>query len=143
VPLASNLPVPVGAGVPGGNGEIAFCAYGRNTCLFYPYKGYYTAELPDAILHVEIGKFPDSTEYIFKTSLLGWNSATSTNKGVYEVGATATEQVSDITLGAVDYYGSSQGAYTCLSFKVNASGAIIYLQVQGGDWTEVPNSCMQ
>jgi hypothetical protein len=143
VPLASNSPVPVGAGVPGGNGEIAFCAYGRNTCLFYPYKRYYTAELPDAILHVEIGKFPDSTEYIFKTSLLGWNSATSTNVGVYEVGATATEEVSDVTLGAVDYYGSSQGAYTCLSFKVNASGAIIYLQVQGGDWTEVPNSCMQ
>jgi hypothetical protein len=82
-------------------------------------------------------------QYIFETSLLGWSSATSTNDGAYEVGATATEQVSDITLGAPAYNASGGGTYTCLSFKVNASGAIIYVQLQGGLWTEVPNSCMR
>jgi hypothetical protein len=113
--------------------------------LFYPYSQFYTAQTPDAVLYVQVGKFPHTMQYIFKTSLLSWNSATSTSKGVYEIGVTATEQVSDITLGAPYYYPSASGGgrYTCLSFKVDASGDIIYVQLQSGLWTEVPNSCMQ
>jgi hypothetical protein len=117
------------------------CTSNHNTCLEPPYSNYYTAQVPDAKLLVEIGKFPHGTQYIFTTPLLGWNSATSTNEGFYQVGATATEQVSDVTLGA-PAYSFAGNAYTCLSFKVNASGTMVYVQRQSGLWWQVPNSCM-
>jgi hypothetical protein len=134
---SSSLPSPILGGT-GASSKIGFCAYGRNTCLYYPYSLYYTAKMPDATILVYITKYTWNT---FETSLLGWNSATSTNKGTYAVGANNEQQVSGITLGApiADQYGNR---YTCLSFKVNASGDTVYVKLQIGTWSKVPSSCM-
>jgi hypothetical protein len=137
---SESLPSPIlgGAGGASASSKIGFCAYGRNTCLYYPYSLYYTAKMPDATILVYITKYTWNT---FETSLLGWNLATSTNKGTYTVGANNEQQVSDISLGApiADQYGNR---YTCLSFKVNASGDTVYVKLQIGTWSEVPSNCM-